>query len=196
LLFDIVKNAAGRNGCQAQRRSYRRPAKENSWTARALCLHTLADSEDIVMATLTLSPALDRTKVDHTADDSSSWLGRPEVGTHTLPTVRIILSDHCSSLQADIVSHLVAALVVVDDAHRRWRLQPRPTPQFTCSRLPPGKFCEKLKDTYPSPCACKFAGKIESVDQSLALSSNGFFARLNNLVIQRNKYVPPEVYAQ
>jgi hypothetical protein len=62
--------------------------------------------------------------------------------------------------------------------------------------LPPRKFCEKMKDTYPSQCACKFAGKIEFVDQSLALSSNGSFARLNNPVIQRNKYVPPEVYVQ
>jgi hypothetical protein len=44
--------------------------------------------------------------------------------------------------------------------------------------------------------ALQFVGKIEFGDQSLALSSNGSFARLNNSVIRGTNTVPPEVYAQ
>ena len=52
------------------------------------------------------------------------------------------------------------------------------------------EFCEKSNDTYPSSRACKFVGKIEFVIQSLPLSPNGSFARLNNPVIRGTNTVP------
>jgi hypothetical protein len=102
--------------------------------------------------------------------------------------VRFILSDHCSSFQrvltfVPVYLLLIAALGGSGDTHRL-RASTPPPPKFFFSRrgIAPRKFCEKSKDTYPSPRACKFVGKIEFVDQSLALSSNGSFARLNNSI--------------
>jgi hypothetical protein len=84
----------------------------------------------------------------------------------------------------------IAALSGSDDAHQAEACDPAPPPNLSSrvGALPPRKIFSKLNGTYQG--ACKFAKKIEFVINRQALSSSGFFARLNNPVIQRNKYVP------
>jgi hypothetical protein len=59
-------------------------------------------------------------------------------------------------------------------------------PKFVLLRraLPLHQNFAKLIDTYPGRRRLQICGKDRIVDQSLALSSNGFFAKLNNSVIR------------